>query len=170
MLLSHRIRLLLVTAWVGSLWTVGYLVAPTLFMTLADRMLAGFIAGKLFRVEAWLSLMIGICLLLMLYRERSRSPRTAGLAKLVVAMMACTLLGYFALQPSMASLREAAVGGVLQGDARSRFGLLHGIASAIYLLQSVLGIVLLMKHSAALSASGNDAVKIDPRVPAEIVQ
>ncbi|MCE2832533.1 MAG: DUF4149 domain-containing protein, partial [Oxalobacteraceae bacterium] len=47
------VRVLLVTFWVGSLWTVGYLAAPTLFATLPDRALAGSIAGSLFRVEAW---------------------------------------------------------------------------------------------------------------------
>ena len=27
------------TLWVGGLWTIGYVVAPTLFSTLADRQL-----------------------------------------------------------------------------------------------------------------------------------
>ncbi|HEX7634207.1 MAG TPA: DUF4149 domain-containing protein, partial [Noviherbaspirillum sp.] len=52
---SARARLLIATLWVGSLWTVGYLVAPTLFATLSDRALAGMIAGSIFRLEAWLS-------------------------------------------------------------------------------------------------------------------
>lgn len=141
-------RLLLITAWVGSLWTVGYLVAPTLFLTLADRVLAGTIAGKLFRLEAWISLVVGICLLLVLRRGQSRGVRRATMYKLVGAMLACTLLGYFALQPSMAALREAAAGGMLEGAALTRFGILHGIASALYLIQSVLGIVLVIKNAA----------------------
>ena len=29
------------TLWIGALWTVGYVVAPTLFSTLSDRALAG---------------------------------------------------------------------------------------------------------------------------------
>ncbi len=57
------LRTLLVTLWVGSLWAIGYLAAPTLFATLADRMLAGSIAGSLFRVEAWLSVVCGLLLL-----------------------------------------------------------------------------------------------------------
>lgn len=141
-------RLLLITAWVGSLWTVGYLVAPTLFLSLADRVLAGTIAGKLFRVEAWVSLVIGCALLWMLRLGQSRSPTRVVMFKLVAAMVACTLIGYFALQPSMAALREAAVSGVLEGTARTQFGVLHAVASAIYLIQSVLGIMLVMKNVA----------------------
>jgi hypothetical protein len=144
---ERPIRLLIVTAWVGSLWTIGYLVAPTLFLSLADRVLAGTIAGKLFRVEAWLSVVAGASLLLMLRPRHPRHLQHAVMFRLAGAMLACTLLGYFALQPSMAALREAAIGGVLEGDARIRFGLLHGIASAIYLLQSLLGILLVIKNA-----------------------
>ena len=32
---------LLTVVWLGSLWTVGYLVAPVLFATLPERALAG---------------------------------------------------------------------------------------------------------------------------------
>ena len=59
------VRVLLVTFWVGSLWTVGYLAAPTLFATLPDRALAGSIAGSLFRVQAWVSVGCGLLLLLL---------------------------------------------------------------------------------------------------------
>lgn len=141
-------RLLLITAWVGSLWAVGYLVAPTLFLTLSDRVLAGTIAGKLFRVEAWLSLAIGCGLLLLLWLSRLQSDDHKKMFKLVGAMLACTLLGYFALQPSMAALRETAAGGALVGDALTKFGILHGIASGIYLIQSLLGVMLVLKNSA----------------------
>jgi hypothetical protein len=145
-------RLLLITAWVGSLWTVGYLVAPTLFMTLADRVLAGTIAGKLFRVEAWVSLVCGCFLLLILRPNSARNIQHATMFKLVGAMVACTLLGYFALQPSMAALRQAAAGNVLDGAARTRFGMLHGIASGVYLIQSLLGIMLVIKNASPSSA------------------
>jgi hypothetical protein len=58
-------RLLVTTLWAGSLWTVGYLVAPVLFSTLSDRVLAGSIAGSIFRIEAWLSVGCGVVLLAM---------------------------------------------------------------------------------------------------------
>ena len=158
---AHRIRHLLITAWVGSLWTIGYLVAPTLFMTLADRVLAGTIAGKLFRVEAWVSVLIGICLLLILRVRRPGEPQRAMMFKLVAAMLACTLLGYFALQPSMAALREAAVGGVVEGAARTKFGLLHGIASALYLIQSLLGMMLVIKNAASDPLANNITNRVE---------
>ncbi len=56
------------------------------------------------------------------------------------------MLGYFGLQPFMATIREAAAAtGGMGDDAKMQFGLLHGAASAIYLLQSLLGGWLLVK-------------------------
>ena len=153
------------TFWVGSLWTVGYLVAPTLFATLADRVLAGTIAGSVFRVEAWVSLACAAILLMLPQTSRvgmgpgRTSGKTVGETAhttvgksagwtplgLVIGMALCTLIGYFGLQPFMASIREAAAGREMTGDARLYFGLLHGVASVIYLLQSLLGVGLVLK-------------------------
>jgi hypothetical protein len=119
-----RVRLLVAALWAGSLWTVGYLVAPTLFATLNDNVLAGSIAGSMFRNEAWLTLVCGAVLLWLMPERR----------KLVLAMLACTLIGYFGLHPFLAEAK-------LAGD-KATFGLLHGAASLIYLTQSVLALVL----------------------------
>ncbi len=141
-----RLRVVLVTLWAGSLWTVGYLVAPVLFASLPDRSLAGSIAGMLFRAQAWLSLACGLLLLLLVWLDKSLSPKRTPVI-LMIAMLTCVLVGYFALQPFMAEIRVAAAnnGGVMDEAMRSRFGMLHGVASVIYLLQSVLAIVLVVK-------------------------
>jgi len=143
-------RFLLATLWVGVLWAVGCLVAPTLFATLADRALAGAIAGNLFRVVAWLSLAVGAVLLLLqiLAERRARLPYSKSTRYLVIAMMVCTVLGYFCLQPFMAELRVALYS--LQdaaqiADAKRQFGLFHGASTAIYIVQSLLGVALILK-------------------------
>ena len=143
---SSQLRILLVTLWAGSLWTVGYLAAPVLFASLPDRSLAGSIAGMLFRAQAWLSLACGLLLLLMLWLDKSWSSKRTSVI-LVIAMLACVSIGYFALQPFMAEIRAAAAnnGGIMDEAMRSRFGMLHGVASVIYLLQSVLALVLVTK-------------------------
>jgi hypothetical protein len=51
------------------------------------------------------------------------------------------------VQPLMAALREAAgPGGVMRSEARGRFGILHGVSSAIYLLQSGLAVWLVARQ------------------------
>jgi|SRR6478672_3868743 len=145
-MLALRARLLIVTLWAGSLWTVGYLVAPTLFATLADRALAGTIAGSLFRVQAWLSLACGIVLLILMTLRPNAAERAHRFSPtvIVLAMLACTVVGYFGLQPYMAELRQTA-GGLADAASRTRFGILHGVSSGIYLLQSLLAVALVFK-------------------------
>lgn len=140
------LRTLLVTLWAGSLWAIGYLAAPTLFATLADRTLAGTVAGSLFRVEAWLSVVCGLLLLGLFYADRGFAKRRTCLL-LVVGMLVCLAVGYFGLQPFMAELKASAVanGGVMDDAARARFGMLHGVASVIYLLQSLLAVGLVLR-------------------------
>ena len=141
-----RLRVLLVTFWVGSLWTTGYVVAPLLFATLADRAQAGTLAGLFFKAEAWISLICGSSLLAIVWAERENPARVLQI-KLVIVMILCTVLGYFGLQPYMAALRAIAAqsGGIMDDAMRSRFGILHGVASAIYLIQSLLAVGLVLK-------------------------
>lgn len=148
MKIAAHVRLLLAVLWAGSLWTVGYLVAPTLFATLEDKVLAGTIAGRLFRIEAWLSvacaiILIALALLTSDFEKRRAARQLMGLA---AGMLMCTLIGYFGLQPFMAALRESAgVAGVMDSGAKMQFGLLHGIASGFYLAQSLLAVPLVLK-------------------------
>lgn len=146
--LVARARLLVATLWAGSLWTVGYLVAPTLFASLPDRVLAGTIAGQLFRIEAWLSLGCAVMLLVLVRTvsgpENGRTRRQ--LLWLIAGMLGCVLVGYFGLQPFMSALRDAAgSSGVMNSESKMQFGILHGISSTFYLVQSVLALVLVIK-------------------------
>lgn len=144
-MLIERARLLLATLWVGSLWAIGYLAAPTLFATLYDRALAGTVAGSLFRTGAWASVACALLLLgLNAWQKRGTEARTEN--RLVLAMLACTVMGYFCLQPFMAALRESAgPGGVMTPDAHTKFGILHGASMLIYLVESLLGGALVLK-------------------------
>ncbi|WP_395407290.1 DUF4149 domain-containing protein [Pseudoduganella sp. UC29_106] len=132
-----KVRLLVAALWAGSLWAVGYLVAPTLFATLSDRTLAGSIAGSMFHVEAMVSLGCGVAMGVLLWLATPawtpKRRRTALL--LIVAMVMCTVASHFGLQPMMAELRAT---GLVDEAVKSRFGMLHGISSSIYLVQSLL--------------------------------
>lgn len=146
-ILASPIRLLIATLWVGSLWTIGYLAAPTLFATLSDRALAGMIAGSLFRSGSWLSIFCGVTLfvLVSLKTGGNNQKQRKTCHVLIIGMLACTLVGYFGLQPFMAALREAAGPNGMTSDVKMQFGILHGISSVIYLIQSLLGIALILK-------------------------
>lgn len=134
-----KVRLLVAALWAGSLWAVGYLVAPTLFATL-DRVLAGQIAGTMFHSMAMLSLGCGVAMgVLLFFGTRDWAPkRRRTVLLIVVAMVMCTVASHFGLQPLMAAAKAS-------GDPS--FGKLHGISSSIYLVQSLLAGWLLWKQA-----------------------
>ncbi|MDR3397454.1 MAG: DUF4149 domain-containing protein [Pandoraea sp.] len=151
----ERLFRLIATLWCGSQWAIGYIVAPTLFAVLESRTVAGTVAGRLFHTQAWLSLVCGVLLVWLTTAVISRTgdARAArtyrGLRWLAVAMMVCVLISWFGLQPFMADLRaQAEASGVEIGQSplAARFGMLHGVSSGIYLLQSLLGIALIWRQ------------------------
>ena len=146
--MPHRVFRLLTVAWVGSQLTIGYAVAPVLFASL-DRMTAGSVAAQLFRIEAVLGAVCGVLLLALgnvLVRRGVDAYRQ--LRWLLAGMLLCVLIGYFALQPFMNALRIAAMNAgtdVGQSAYAGRFGMLHAVSSLFYLIQSLLGVVLVWK-------------------------
>ena len=146
--MPHRLFRLLTVVWIGSLLTIGYAVAPVLFTSL-DRVTAGAVAAQLFRIEGVIGVVCGVLLLALcnvLVRRGGDAYRR--LRWLIAGMLVCVLVGYFALQPFMNALRIAAQeAGTDVGHSvyASRFGMLHGVSSVFYLIESLLGIVLVWK-------------------------
>ncbi len=110
--------------WIGSLWTIGLIVAPVLFAVLPDTALAGLVAGRLFTIEALVSLVSAPLLLLLWRRCYPQLPLWPKLV--VVAMWLLALAGEWWLRPLMAAARDGGDG------ALASFAFLHGAASLMY--------------------------------------
>lgn len=135
--ISERI---LLTIWIGGMWAVGYIVAPTLFAMIDDRMLAGSIAGRLFTIISFIGLFAaGFLLLTMLLRDFANAIHQWRAWALII-MLVLIIAGEFMLQPQMSALRE---GGILESE-KSHFGMLHGISSALFLINSLIGLALVI--------------------------
>ena len=143
-----RLRILIATLWAGSLWTIGFVVAPTLFGTLSDRVLAGNIAGSMFRAEAWLSIACAALLLALLqWAPGALEPRRRRLlGALVLSMLVCALVSHFGITPLMAELKAQAPSGIMDDAMRSRFGMLHGVSTLVFAVQSLLAGILIWKQ------------------------
>ncbi|TCW86959.1 DUF4149 domain-containing protein [Burkholderia sp. SRS-46] len=146
--MPHRVFRLLSAVWVGSLLTIGYAVAPVLFNSL-ERTMAGSIAAQLFRIEAIVGAVCGVLLLVLSNQQvRRGSDDYRRVRWILAAMVGCVLVGYFALQPFMNALRVAAMEAgtdIAHSAYASRFGMLHGVSSLFYLVESVLGLMLIWK-------------------------
>lgn len=134
--------LLILTLWVGALWGIGYVAAPVLFASLDDRILAGTLAGKMFAVVGWLGMGGGAYLLAFMLLRLGASAMKRAIFWVVLLMLVLTGAQLFGLQPLIAQLRSESVPRELAEAAiKSRFATWHGVASVLYLLQSLLGVV-----------------------------
>ena len=123
--------------WAGILLGVGLIGAPAGFAATLPE-IAGRVAGRMFLQEAYLSLALAVVMFLLLrHRASSASDKPTGSVfsldlMLVLGTLFCTVAGYFAIQPMMASARA--------GQGNLSFGALHAISAAFYALKT--GLVL----------------------------
>ena len=133
--------LLALTAWVGALWAIGYIAAPLLFAHLADRATAGSLAGSMFSVVDGPLKKSGSYLLLFMLVRLGAAAMKRPLFWLLLLMLGFSAAQLFGLQPLIAQLRSESVPRELaEAATRSRFATWHGVASVLYLVQSVIGV------------------------------
>ena len=133
--------------WAGMLLAVAFIAAPALFQLL-ERASAGRVAGRIFMIEAYVSLGFAVVLFVLersLARadaERGRGSVLSANLLLVLGALMCTVGGYFALQPMMAAARAD------PGSVPFTFGQLHAMSSALYGLKAVLVLTLAWRTAA----------------------
>jgi hypothetical protein len=137
-----------VALWVGGLWAIGAIAAPVLFYHLDDKMLAGWLAGRMFTWVAWLGIACAAWLLVFRLGRVGPAAMKQGFFWIVVAMLLLNLAGHFGIQPILQQLKDQALPqDVMQSLVRDRFQTWHGISSAVYLLQALLGLWLVAKQN-----------------------
>ena len=128
----------LLTLWVGGLWAIGYIAAPVMFSMLEDKSLAGNLAGQMFHIISYIGLVCGSFLLVSVFR-RTKFQWQVWLLFLMLVIVASS---EFILQPMMEALKSQ---GLLEGSAiKKQFGILHGVASSLYLVVSLCGLSLVV--------------------------
>jgi uncharacterized membrane protein len=144
--LADALAALAVTAWVGALWAIGLIAAPTLFDALQDRSLAGLVAGRLFLYVAVLGFVCGAYLVVFWLARLGGEALRRGVFWVVLLMLVLAAIGEFAVHPILDSLKDQALA-QRAADAllRSRFAAWHGVASVLYLVQCALGAVLVVR-------------------------
>ena len=138
------IERVLLTLWIGGLWVTGYLVVPTLFAMLDDRHTAGLLAGRIFQTMNYVGLAAGFYLLVSVLifsgEKKLKEWRLHWREGVLVAMLLLISVAAFVIQPMMQELKTQ---GLLEGSAQaSQFGRLHGVSSVLFLINSVLGLLL----------------------------
>jgi len=145
--LLERLRRLLPAAWLGVLGCIAAVAAPAAFAVLA-RADAGRVNGRIFQLEAWISIATALVLWL-LERARARRAAAAGLGSLLstemvllLATLLCTFIAAFGVQPLIEAAREGR-------PVPLGFGPLHGLSVGLFGVKLLLVAVLAWRAAAA---------------------
>jgi hypothetical protein len=139
--LAQRIFLMISGVLFGGLTTIGFLVTPSLFFVLADKQVAGMIAGEIFKNSSLLSLLISVFLLIYsnLLIKRGLNQYKSSRWLLLVSIV-LTIIGTFVLQPMMNDLRELALSEgapVMQSPQAKEFKTLHQLSSVLFTIEVI---------------------------------
>jgi hypothetical protein len=105
-----RLPLLAAALWWGSLTAIGFLAVPLLFANASSPAVAGSLAAKLFRGQAWLSLACGLVLLAGARRGDGAPSMdwAAGAIAYVLLGVLAALLQEFAVAPRIVARQDLA--------------------------------------------------------------
>ena len=146
---AQRLFILVAGLWVGSILSVGYLVAPIIFGTLTDRQVAGMVAGSIFKAEAYLSTVICIALMVLANLFVTRGLTQYKIIRFILlGMLLCSLAASFVFIPWMNTLRDQALLNgmpIMLSPSADVFGKLHGASSIVFMIQSALGLYLVWR-------------------------
>ena len=137
--------------WVGSFFTIAFMVVPTLFSGLGDRQVAGIVAASIFKYEAYLSVFLSAFLMVAanyFVRQGYNSYRTTRW--ILLGMLSCAIAGAFILIPWMNGLRDQALFAglsVRESNHAVLFARLHAVSSGIFMIQTALGLILVWRSS-----------------------
>jgi hypothetical protein len=118
---------------------------------MTDRQAAGMVAGSIFKLEAYLSLTVCICLMVLANLLVNRGlHQFRSIRWILLAMLLCSIAAAFIFIPWMNTLRDDALAQgvpVMLSPSATLFGRLHGASSILFMLQSALGIFLVWRLS-----------------------
>lgn len=146
--LASHLNATAIVLWVGSLWAIGLIAAPTLFSVLKENtQLAGLLAGKMFTLTAYIGMACALYVLIYRLATEGTGAFKQWFFWIALAMLGLILIGHFGVQPIIQRLKvEGGAAEVMQSVVANRFAHWHGIASILYVVQSLLGLTLVLKQ------------------------
>jgi len=134
--------------WFGGGVVAGFVAPQAAFAGLADRQLAGSIAGA---VLSTYGIMVLICGLVYLLSHGAARLNGASWSRLTLSLVITALLvvafSQFVLTPEIADLRAEIRGAGESPELQGRFGAYHQLSVVLFALQWLLATVALLRHT-----------------------
>lgn len=133
---------LLLTLWVGALWSIGYMAVPLAFVSL-ETLVAAEYAAKLFFAVNVIGLISGTLILIGKVIIQRGKVLYSWRFWVLVAMLIINLVFSSYVQPEMADIKVID-NWRLDADLAQRFERLHLLSQNLYLMLSIAGLLLVL--------------------------
>lgn len=141
---ADSLSTIVMTLWIGGLWMTA-IMAYVLFKFIDDHQLAGEIAGHFFNVIANIGLYGGALLLVLRLLFNGFRTIMQGYFWVLILLLFFVFVGQFIIQPGIAEIKQAALPlDVLNSQYAEDFNTLHNMASVVYMVECVLGLIMVV--------------------------
>ena len=133
----RRLSILIAALWWGGITGLSFVAVPTLFAALGNPAVAGPVAARLFSLQCFGGIVLGMALMLVLRRQRSVLPHGASQQTVAALRALLITMGLVALAVLLAMLQEFGVAQQIV-SARATGGnlrLWHSLGSVLVLGQ-----------------------------------
>ena len=140
-----KLNIIIASLWVGGMWTM-FMVTTVLFNKIPSAYIAGNLASDMFQFLNYFGFGAGLFILFIKFKAVGIGFLKSSVLWVILVMLILIMINYFGIQPIIETIKvEALPKEVMESVFADRFSTWHGIASIGYLIQCLLGLVLLIK-------------------------
>ena len=144
-LLLEKLSIIITSLWVGGLWSM-LMVTTILFNKIPSSYIAGAIANDMFAFMNLYGMFSSGFLIIYGFKKNNLLFFRSVIFWLLLLMLFLILISYFGINPIIDNFNDSSVSKeIIESVFISRSGTWHGIASAAFLIECVLGIFLILK-------------------------
>ena len=123
-----------------------FMVTTVLFNKIPSAYIAGNLSGDMFQFLNYFGFGAGLFILFIQFKTVGIGFLKSSVLWVILVMLILIMINYFGIQPIIDAIKvEALPKEVMESVFADRFSTWHGIASIGYLIQCLLGLVLLIK-------------------------
>ena len=143
--LFNKLSFVITSVWVGSLWSM-LMVTSVLFNKIPSTYIAGALASDMFKFINYFGLFASGIIIFAGFKSYGLRVMKKAFLWITLFILLLVIISFFGIHPLLETLKvEALPREVMESVFADRYSSWHGIASAGYLLQCILGILLLIK-------------------------
>jgi hypothetical protein len=143
--LFQKLSIIISSLWVGGIWSM-LMVTTILFNKIPSSYIAGAIANDMFVFMNLFGMFSSGFLLIYGFKKENLSFFRTITFWLIILMLSLILISYFGINPVIENLKDSSFSKeIIESVFADRYSTWHGVASAAFLIECLLGIFLVLK-------------------------